>query len=228
FDTEFRQSRMSYLRILWLLEYMGLDSANYRHHLRAVKLRLDATLHKLGPWVQAVFGTYYDAFELKKPPTLPVVPLNRGLIAQRVPLQYYDRIHTYHLTHELFAVFEYGFRQTQNVLTPIDRAYLRNVLPTLIMRAQHEHNADLLAELLSCMTYLGWQSSPGYRQSFTYLLDHQNATGTWGSNYESRLERYGKYLDQNLYLHTTLVVIRALIEAYEGSWPTSASMSGRD
>lgn len=225
-DTEFRQNRMSYLRVLWLLEYMGLDTVNYRHHLHAMKPRLDAALHQLGPWVQFVFGTYYDAFELEKPPTLPAAPLQRGLIAQRVAPQHYNRIYTYHLTHEVFAVFEYGFRQTQHVLMPGDRAYLRDVLPDLIKRALHEHNADLLAELLSCMTYLGWQNSPVYRQGFTYLLDYQNPTGTWGSNYESRRKRYGKYLDQNLYLHTTLVVIRALIEAYEGSWLTSESVSG--
>jgi hypothetical protein len=226
-DTEFRENRMSYLRVLWLLDYMGLATAHYRHHLPAMKPRLDATLHKLGPWVQAVFGTYYDAFELEKPPTLPAAPLQRGLIAQRLPLQHYDRIHTYHLTHEVFAGFEYGFRQTQNVFTPADRDYLRGILPALIKRTRHEHNADLLAELLSCMTYLGWQHSPEYSQGFTYLLDHQNPSGTWGSNYESRRARYGKYLDQNLYLHTTLVVIRALIETYEGSWPASESASER-
>jgi hypothetical protein len=219
-DTEFKQNRMSYLRALWLLEYMGLDTANYRHHLRAMQPRLDATLHKLGPWIQVVFGTYYDAFGLEKPPTLPEAPLQRGIIAQRLPLQHYDRIVTYHLIHEIFAIFEYGFRQTQNVFTPTDRDYLRDVLPDLIQRVLHEHNADLLAELLSCMTYLEWQSAPMYRQGFTYLLDHQNPTGTWGSNYESRRKRYGKYLDQNLYLHTTLVALRALIEAYEGEWET--------
>ena len=128
------------------------SALNYRHHLRAMKPRLDATLHKLGPWVQVVFGTYYDASELEKLPTLPAAPLQQGLIAQRLLLQHYDRIHTYHLTHEIFAVFEYGFRQTQNVFTPPDLAYLHDVLPTLLKRAQNEHNADLLAELFSCMT----------------------------------------------------------------------------
>jgi hypothetical protein len=226
-DTEFRQNRMSYLRVLWLLEYIGLDTADYRQNLHAIKPRLDTYLPKSGLWHQVVFTTYYDAFELEKPQILSAAPLQRGLIAQRLPLQHYDRLHTYHLTHEVFAVFKYGFRQTQNVLTPEDRAYLRDILPALIKRTRHEHNADLLAELLSCMTYLGWPSDPVYRQGLTYLLDHQNPTGTWGSNYESRRKHYGKYLDQNLYLHTTLVVIRALIEAYEGRWPTSESISGR-
>jgi hypothetical protein len=224
-DTEFWQNRMSYLRVLWLLEYIGLDTADYRQSLHAIKPRLDASLLKSGPWHQAVFAKYYDTFALKKPPTLPAAPLQRGLIARRLPIQQYDRIRTYHLTHEVFAVFDYGFRQTQNVLTPTDRAYLRDVLPALTKRALDEHNADLLAELISCMTYLGWQSSPEYREGVTYLLDHQNPTGTWGSNYESRRDRYRDYLDQNLYLHTTLVGIRALIEVYEGRWPTSESMS---
>jgi hypothetical protein len=226
-DAEFRQNRMSYLRILWLLEYIGLDTADYRQNLHAIKSRLDAYLTKSGPWHQAVFITYYDTFELDKPPTLPASPLKQGLIARKLPIQQYNRIRTYHLTHEVFAVFDYGFRQTQTVLTPVDHAYLRELLPVLIERARHEHNADLLAELLSCMTYLGWQSFPVYHQGLNYLLDHQNPTGTWGSNYDSRRKRYGKYLDQNLYLHTTLVVIRALIEAYEGRWSTSESMSGQ-
>ena len=67
------------------------------------------------------------------------------------------------------------------------------------------------------MTDLGWHSEPAYRDGVNFLLDVQNADGTWG-DYESFRQEYGKYIDQHGYLHTTMVAMRALLEFYEGNW----------
>ena len=49
-DTEFVQNSMSYLRVLWLMEQLGLDAKHYREQVLLMKPRLDAHLEKRGPW----------------------------------------------------------------------------------------------------------------------------------------------------------------------------------
>ncbi len=46
-----------------------------------------------------------------------------------------------------------------------------------------------------------------------HLLASQNSDGSWG-DYERYRSRYGPYLDQRNYLHTTGVVLQALAEAF--------------
>ena len=53
-----------------------------------------------------------------------------------------------------------------------------------------------------------------------YMLDSQNPNGTWES-YEAFRNADEPYLDQRLYLHTTIVAIYALSEAYADDWPLS-------
>jgi hypothetical protein len=96
------------------------------------------------------------------------------------------------------------------------------VLPPLIERYVAAKNADLVGELLSSMTYLGWHGDPAYARAVLYLLDAQNPNGTWGE-YEAYRPQFGKYLEHHVYLHTTMVVLAALMEVYEGSWPASAA-----
>lgn len=49
----------------------------------------------------------------------------------------------------------------------------------------------------------------------------QNENGSWG-NYEKAREKWGDLLDAHLYLHTTAIAIRALIESFEEGWHPSA------
>jgi hypothetical protein len=217
-DTEFLQNSMSYLRVLWLLEHLGQETTAYRQQLLAVKPRMDEHLKRRGPWQRAMFAEYYARFGLEKPPALSSLP--DGVIPQRLPLAQYDRDKAYYLTHEVFVAFDYGLQRTQHSFTPEDLAYLRAVLPVLATASRQQHDQDLLAEILLCMTYLGWQTAQEYCQGINYLLDSQNPNGTWG-NYEALRNAVGQYLDQQVYLHTTLVVMKALLAAYEGGWPSS-------
>jgi hypothetical protein len=52
------------------------------------------------------------------------------------------------------------------------------------------------------------------------MLDNQHPNGTWGSC-EAFRNAGGPYLDQRLYMHTTMVAMHALSEAFEGAWPPS-------
>ena len=118
---------------------------------------------------------------------------------------------------EVFVAFEYGHQKTQSHLSPADVSYLRTVVPDLLRLARSADDPDLVAEILSCMTYLGWHDNIEYRAAVDYLLTHQNPDGTWG-DYEHHRPQFGDYVDQHVYLHTTMVTVRALIEAFESDW----------
>lgn len=226
-ERELIQNSMSYFRVMWLMREFGLDISSYLEEVRKVKLRMDEHFKKRGPWQRAMFAEYYGRFGLQKPPILlNVTGMKKGVIARRLPADRSDSSHTgvewstqdhYDLTHEVFVAFNYGLEPTQTRFDADDLAYTRKVLPVLVQRCVRKNNPDLLAELLSCMTYLGWQSEPAYREGVNFLLDVQNADGTWGE-YEEFRKEYGKYLDQHGYLHTTMVAMRALLEFYEGHW----------
>jgi len=216
-ETELTQNSMSYLRVAWLLEKFGMDWSGYRREMLAAKERLDAHVIKRGPWQQAMFGEYYDRFKLDRPAGLAREPLRAGIISRRVAAEAYTEDDVYDLTHEVFVAYDYGIERKQDRFSKDDLAYTRVVLPALAARSIERKNPDLLGEILSCMTYLGWQADPSYSRSIEYLLDHQNSDGTWGS-YEAYRKQFGRYLEQQVYLHTTMVVLDALVEAFEGNW----------
>ncbi len=215
-DTEFLQNSMSYFRVLWLLEHLEQDTTAYRQRLLTVKPRMDEHLKQRGPWQQAMFAEYYSSFGLAKPPGLSLSI--EGVVIQRLPLTQYNKDKAYYLTHEVFVAFDYGLRRMQSHFTAEDLSYIRTVLPVLAQVASQQNAQDLLAEILQCMTYLGWQTESVYCQGINYLLDSQNPNGTWG-NYEALRTADEPYFDQRLYLHTTMVALQALSEAYEGHWP---------
>jgi hypothetical protein len=220
-ETEFTENSMSYLRVAWLMKLFGLDIQSYLSEVRVILPRLDEHLKRRGPWQRAMFGEYYDRFGLAKPEVLRAAPpLSEGVISRRVPVDRIDDNACYDLTHEVFVAFDYGFQKTQKVLVAADLAYAREVLPALIDRYRAKKNPDLLAELTSCVTYLGWHSDPRYLTGIDFLLDHQNPSGTWG-DYEQYRSTYREYLEQQVYLHTTMVVMESLTEAFEGDWPAA-------
>lgn len=215
--TEFNQNSMSYFRVLALMEEFGLDTSSYRLELDAVKVRMDEHLARRGQWQRAMFREYYERFGLERPPALANLTEATGVLAQRLPADQVSMVDGYRLSHQVFVAFDYGHRKVQDHLSADDLSYLRTVLPALLRRTQAAGDPDLLAEYVSCVTYFGWHDEPAYRDAVDALLFNQNANGTWG-NYEQYRARMGTYVDQHLYLHTTMVAMRALIEIFESDW----------
>ncbi len=214
---EFDQNSMSYFRVLVLLEEFGLDTSRYRSELLAVKGPMDAHLARRGPWQRAMFREYYERFALELPPVLADLGDAKGVLAFRLPARAISVTDGYALTHQVFVAFDYGHRREQDRLSDADLSYLRTVLPDLLQRSRADRDPDLLSEYLSCATYLGLHDAPEYEAAVDFLLATQNENGTWG-DYEEFRAAYGAYLDQHLYLHTTMVAVRSLIEAFEGAW----------
>lgn len=217
-EAELTQNSMSYLRVLVLMDEFGLDTNAYREEVRRAKPRLDAHIEKRGPWQRAMFREYYDKLGLELPPVLTgTPPMEEGVISRRAPVAEIDDRAAYDLTHEVFVAFHYGLERKQTKFGPADLEYARWVFPALVARYVERRNPDLVGELVSCMTYLGWRSDPACRRGIEYLLASQNLDGSWGS-YERHRPTYGKYLEQHVYLHTTMVVLDALIHVFEGNW----------
>lgn len=212
-DREFKQNSMSYLRVMKLMQQFGFDISRYRAEVEAVKARLDGHLEQRGAWQRDMFARYYDHFELAKPPLLKAGAQDAGILAERKPAAELDRGDIYRVTHAVFVAYDYGTRRSQDNLSDEDLQYLRELIPRLIAAATARGDPDLGAELLLAATYLGFNQAPAYPAGVKHLLASQNSDGSWG-DYERYRSRYGPYLDQRNYLHTTGVVLQALAEAF--------------
>ncbi len=217
--TEFNQDSTSYLRVCYLMDQFSLPTEDYRRQIQAILPELNAHMKERGVWQRKVFAFYYDYFSLPKPPILQQESQLKGVIAGRLPLSQYNKDLAYDLTHEVFNVYEYGHRKISSGFNPEDREYLRKTIVPLLDRSLAEGDVDLGAELISCLTYLGMQDEAIYQPAILYLLQSQNKDGTWG-HYEDIRAEIGNLVDQHLYLHTTLVVLQSLVEAFNGNWPT--------
>ncbi len=215
-ETELTQNSMSYLRVLRVMEDFGLDTSGYRRDLLKARARLDEHVGKRGAWQKAVFAGYYDRFGLEKPPSLRGVENVQGVVAARTPPGQFTLVTAYKLTHEVFAAFDYGNSTRQDVFEAPDLEYLRQTLGVLAHTFIQKGEPDILAEILSSMSYLGYAGEPVHALGIESLLESQNPDGSWGRYSE---QQHGKYVAQKLYLHTTGVAVQALIAVAATSDP---------
>lgn len=217
-DKTFRENSTSYLRVCYLLDKFGLPTNYYRQQINLALPRINQHLEQRGVSQRMNFAFYYDYLGLEKPPLLLQQHVEQGLIVNRHPVSAYTRLDEYSFTHEIFAAYEYGRSKQSSTFREGDVAYVRHTLPVLLAGCVDRGDYDLGAEHLSCLTYMGLTDLPIYTQGLRWLLNGQNRNGTWG-DYEYARARIGDLVDPMLYLHTTLVAIQALVEAFDGGWP---------
>lgn len=213
-DRVFKQDATSYLRAAYLLDRAGVDVREYREQIAKVHGRLNRHMRKRGVHQRMVFHWYYDHFGLDEP-----FPLARafhsGLIArQPSPYAYRSRLSVYNLTHEIYVPYRYGERLDADFFNDTQKRYLRRTLQRLTVRFLFARNADLVGELVCCLRFLRFSNLAVYREGLDYLLHAQRPNGSWG-NYERQRAKIGDLVEQNLYLHTTGVVIDALTLTFE-------------
>jgi len=221
-DTVFKQNSMSFFRVMRLLFEYGYDLSHLLAHVELVKERMDTHMAIRGPWQRQMFAEYYDMFDLVKPPPLLSLAAQRGVVENRLPFEQYGRRQRYELTHECYVAFNYGHQRTQTKFEADDLEYLYEVIPQIVRDAMRIGDIEIVAETRSCMNYLGMVGDNElYRRAERWLFAVQNENGSWG-NYEKAREKWGDLLDAHLYLHTTAIAIRALIESFEEGWHPSA------
>jgi hypothetical protein len=211
---EFNQNSMSYLRVAWVLEHLEWDTTHYRTQLEAIRPRLEGSLAHRLPTARDQFKRYYEYFGWTLPAVLQNPNAEPSLVAKRTPLTQYRRASAYALAHEVSVAHRFGMSRASNAFDREDRAYLRRVLPALIIRfsSSRQANPDLVAELLSSMAYLDLRNVPAYQSGIQFLVRSQNPDGSWGA-YEAQRSSLAGDTDTKLYLHTTMVALRALLQS---------------
>jgi len=216
-DDELREDSTSYLRTALLMDQLGLDTSRYREEIAKAKPRLDAHLQSRGAHQRLAFHWYYRHFNLAEPFPLGGA-LEDGLVARRPDPKSITPRDAYRLTHEVFVPYEFGDQLDE--VDPFDKdskRYLAAVLALQSRRAMEAGDADLLAELLSCMRYLRQVEDPAYRDGLGFLLDHQHEDGSWGDVAEAR-RIFGEHAAEGRLLHSTTVAIEALTVAFHPAW----------
>ncbi len=208
---EFNRESMSYLRVAWVLEQLEWDTTHYRTQLEAIRPRLERSLARRPATSREQFERYYGYFGWTLPAAAQVPKPRSSTIAKRVPMSGLRRAASYALAHEVSSAFR--FRDSAE-FSREDLAYLRRVLPKLIIRftSRRQADPDLVAELLSSMAYLNFRNLPAYHSGIQFLVRSQNPDGTWGSYEEQQASSSGD-TDTELYLHTTMVALRALLQS---------------
>lgn len=214
-DLEFKQDATSYLRVAYLMERLGLDTKFYRTQIQKVHPRLNEHMASRGVDQRMAFHWYYGHFGLKEPFPLESA-FQTGLTASRKPMDWFKQnpMEAYNLTHEVFVPYKFGEDLSADFFTSGDKTYLRGIMENIIPWYIQEKEVDLLAEFILCAAYLKVTDLPAYREGLSFLLESQNANGSWGQ-YEQHRPAMGGYVDQGLYLHTTMVALDALIIAFE-------------
>lgn len=215
-DGQFKQDATSYLRAAVLMERLGLDTQLYREEIKNIQPRLDAHMRIRGAHQRLALHWYYDHFGLMEPFPLAMA-LDDGLIARRANPSKFSSSDVYGLTHEVFIPYEYGEKLDADPFTEAEKAYLRPTLALLLAHFIIARDADLAAELVSCMRMLRFVDEPVYREGLDFLLEHQREDGAWGDL--ERAERtFGDRGREAVILHTTMVVVDALTLAFHRPW----------
>lgn len=213
-DLQFKEDATSYLRVAFLMDRLGLDTARYREEIKKVLPRLNAHMTTRGTDQRMAFHLYYQHFGLAEPFPLESA-FQAGIIAaRRDPAGFSNKMDVYSLTHEIFVPYQFGEKLDAQFFSADDKTYLRRALEYLAGQYIRLNDPDVVAELSSCMSYLQFTDLPVYREALSYLLDCQQADGKWG-NYEAARPFYGDYVNQGFYLHTTLVAVDALATAFQ-------------
>jgi len=211
-DHQFHQDATSYLRAAYLLDKFHLDTTLYRRKILEILPRLNAQLPSRGFHQKMVFAWYYHHFGIPYP--LPETHSHKeGIIAMRADPAAILGLDIYNLTHEVFVPYDYGDNLKVTPFSTCDIEYLRQTLPILVSNGIQCKDQDITAELLSCLTCLGIEDSQEYRSGLLFLLDSQNADGSYGT-FEKYPTKLGDRVEAIHYLHTTAVVIDALTIAF--------------
>ena len=213
-DLEFKQDATSYLRVAYLMERFNLDTAFYRSQIKLVHTRLNAHMPTRGVDQRMAFHWYYQHFGLQEPFPLESA-FQDGLIVSRKKADWFkaNKMDAYNLTHEIFVPYRFGEDLEADFFKPDDKEYLRGLFEELLPWYIGRSETDLLAEFILCLSYLKMTDLPSFRAGLGYLLEAQNENGSWG-RYENERLFMGDYVDQGLYLHTTMVAMDALVIAF--------------
>ncbi|MGA1845350.1 MAG: DUF6895 family protein [bacterium] len=113
----------------------------------------------------------------------------------------------YDITHEVFAVSNFGDRDPRQYLLDDEIQFLRSLIPQGIAKYLEDGQVDILGELIICAKMIEYTNFHNYEEGIQYILNAQKEDGSFG-----RIERMAFLGRPNLYRHGVLVSLWALVE----------------
>jgi hypothetical protein len=217
----FNQESTSYLWIAYMLEHMGQDVSDYRARITGLQARLDARLQEGGPQVRQILKWQYAHFGLAWPGAI-TDPRRDFILSSRPDFRGLDKDGIYRLTHEVFALYEYGDAAGADPIGIDELRYLRVALYWLTRNQIRAANPDLTAELATCLRLVRAVDLPVLTEALAYLLDVQNPSGAWGRFEEVRI-KHGEDMERLYQLHTTVVALQAVLLSFHPHWNRDTS-----
>jgi hypothetical protein len=227
---EFRQDIISYLSACVLHEQLGFDTIAYREQIKRIVPRTLSPEHLNMRGVDNTMAIVYRLRQLGYDSKMDYRMLwNRpGCVGREHPdLAARDLSRSagwevvYDLTHEVFYLTEFGATSMQ-CASPRDLEYIRQIHASLIPIGMRLNNVDMVSELVMDLNYLRMTDLPEYRAARQYMLEQQNADGSWGDaqhiaeHVRLNFSWNPDYLPKvGQYLHTTEVTLEALLYPQE-------------
>ncbi|MGA1864388.1 MAG: DUF6895 family protein [bacterium] len=131
-----------------------------------------------------------------------LVPIGKAYASPDDVMNFY-----YDITHEIFAVSNFGDRDPTQFLLDNEIEYLKDLIPRGIETYIAEGQVDILGELIICAKLLKYTDFDNFKKGVQYILDAQKEDGSFGLI--QRMVFLGR---PNVYRHGVLVSVWALIE----------------
>lgn len=208
---EFQADSLSYLRVAVLLKELGVSVAEYVGKIFISRQRLDSDVSARGTWQQVAQARYYEMLGLEGVNWPVMDAVDKWTVKTRTaPALGSDPRQYYNFCHEIFISYDYGMAMDTLLLFPDDRVYAAEQLLGYLDWAVRRKFADLAAECISALSYVGAGGDPTTMRGVEFLLDVQNADGTWGDY--KMIEARSPNPAVHFYLHSVIVALRANVD----------------
>jgi hypothetical protein len=135
------------------------------------------------------------------------------------PMARYSVDDMYAITHALFYITDFGLRSPELSMTQAELSELRVALPTMLVLLFRADNVDLVAEVLLCWQFCGFQPEPAEKlvlgAALFCVLENQTKSGAVASTIDARNRELSTGAHFYELYHTTLVA--AMLFALWGS-----------
>ncbi len=184
----------------------GIDPRPFRLALEAHRALLEEEIKRAPPSLRILYASLLPAAGVGSP--LPPAEARPGGMLARRPAEIDLTLRdVYHLTHEVFALCDYGLRPL-GPLPPEEQAYLLRVLPFFATYYAVGGHLDISGEVLICMVAAGLTDTRAYREGVRTILERQNPDGSFGA---PDVAAIGRPLEAGDYLHPTLNGVTVLL-----------------
>jgi hypothetical protein len=112
----------------------------------------------------------------------------------------------YDVTHEVFAISNFGDRDPRQYLLDDELEFLKKILSEGVSRYMEKDQVDILAELIVCAKMIGYRDFNGFDAAVQHILDSQKEDGSFGT-----IERMVFLGRPNVHRHGVLVALWALV-----------------